>query len=61
MSGYFLSALLLILVVVLEHGSSSVLNYTDRLDGDTYTTANVSANVSKDIRKEAMDLWKIRR
>ena len=42
MVGHFLCALLLILVLGFEQGSSSVLNDPDRLEEDTYTTADVA-------------------
>lgn len=41
MAERLLSALLLILVLGLEQGSSSVLNNQDRFEGDTHTTADV--------------------
>ena len=47
MAGYFLSALLLILVLRFEQGSSSVLNDPDRLEGDTYTTADVADDLAE--------------
>ena len=47
MAGYFLSALLLILVRRFEQGSSSVLNDPDRLEGDTYTTADVADDLAE--------------
>ena len=47
MEGYFLSALLLILVLRFEQGSSSVLNDPDRLEGDTYTTADVADDLAE--------------
>ena len=47
MAGYFLSALLLILVLRFEQGSSSVLNDPDRLEGDTYITADVADDLAE--------------
>ena len=47
MAGYCLSALLLILVLRFEQGSSSVLNDPDRLEGDTYTTADVADDLAE--------------
>ena len=47
MAGRFLSALLFILVLGFERGSSSVLNDPDRLEGDTYTTADVADDLAE--------------
>ena len=47
MAGRFLGALLFILVLGFERGSSSVLNDPDRLEGDTYTTADVADDLAE--------------
>ena len=47
MVGHFLCAFVLILVLGFEQGSSSVLNDPDRLEEDTYTTADVADDLAE--------------